>query len=155
MAGDYKASGPMLDSRRDCRYRRGAHRSIGVGLRIFDVHGMPGIFSGPLALLSPLFTRVRGWPISRSILPLYCRRVPPAPVRSWGCAEQTVTTRLLESALHAALAGIHRRFIARCDSGGCPTVALQSRVRSYTAAGFISQTVQRRHWRKLLVSSPF
>jgi hypothetical protein len=57
MAGDYKASGPMLDSRRDCRYYRGAHRSIGVGLGEVAVHDMLGISSGlpgfPLALILP------------------------------------------------------------------------------------------------------
>ena len=46
MAGDYKASGPMLDSRRDCRYRRGAHRSIGVGLGKVTFHNMLGTSSG-------------------------------------------------------------------------------------------------------------
>src|ERR687890_1502516 len=57
MAGDYKASGPMLYSRRDCRYYRGAHRSIGVGLRKVASHDMPGISSGvagfPLTLMLP------------------------------------------------------------------------------------------------------
>ena len=32
----------MLDSRRDCRYRRGAHRSIGVGLGKVTFHNMLG-----------------------------------------------------------------------------------------------------------------
>jgi hypothetical protein len=32
----------MLDSRRDCRYRRVAHRSIGVGLGKVTFHDMPG-----------------------------------------------------------------------------------------------------------------
>jgi hypothetical protein len=57
MAGDYKASGPMLDSRRDRRYHRGAHRSIGVGLRKVAFHDVPVISSGvagfPLALIHP------------------------------------------------------------------------------------------------------
>jgi hypothetical protein len=37
----------------------------------------------------------------------------------------------LESSLHAALAGIHRRFIARCYCRGCPAAALQCRVLHY------------------------
>jgi hypothetical protein len=57
MAGDYKASGPMLDSRRDCRYRRGAHRSIGVGLGKVTFHDMSGpqeeIPGFPLTLIHP------------------------------------------------------------------------------------------------------
>ena len=36
----------MLDSRRDCRYRGGAHRSIGIGLRTVTFHAMPGTSSG-------------------------------------------------------------------------------------------------------------
>ena len=36
----------MLDSRRDRRYRRGAHRSIGLGLRKVTLHNKPGISSG-------------------------------------------------------------------------------------------------------------
>jgi hypothetical protein len=32
----------MLDSRRDCRYRRVAHCSIGLGLRKVAFHDMPG-----------------------------------------------------------------------------------------------------------------
>jgi hypothetical protein len=47
----------MLDSRRDRRYHRGAHRSIGVGLRKVAFHDVPGISSGvagfPLALIHP------------------------------------------------------------------------------------------------------
>jgi hypothetical protein len=46
-------------------------------------------------------------------------------------AEQTRASGPLESSLHAALAGIHRRFIARCYRRGCPAVALQSRVLHY------------------------
>jgi hypothetical protein len=38
-----------------------------------------------LCPLSSLFTRERGTPNSRSILPFSCRGVPPAPVRLWGC----------------------------------------------------------------------
>jgi hypothetical protein len=57
MAGDYKASGPMLDSRGDCRYRRGAHRSIGGALRRVTFHDKLGISSGipgfPLTLFHP------------------------------------------------------------------------------------------------------
>jgi hypothetical protein len=57
MAGDCKASGSMLDSRRDCRNHRRAHRSIGVGLREVAFHDMPGISSKvpgfPLALILP------------------------------------------------------------------------------------------------------
>src|SRR5215208_4555949 len=36
----------MLDSRRDCRYRRGAHRSIGVGLGKVTFHDMLGTSFG-------------------------------------------------------------------------------------------------------------
>jgi hypothetical protein len=36
----------MLDSRRDCRYRRVAHRSIGVGLGKVAFHDMLGTSSG-------------------------------------------------------------------------------------------------------------
>jgi hypothetical protein len=47
----------MLYSRRDCRYHRGAHRSIGVGSRKVAFHDVPGISSGvagfPLTLLLP------------------------------------------------------------------------------------------------------
>jgi hypothetical protein len=47
----------MLDSRRDCRYRRGAHRSIGVGLRKVTFHNMLGTSYGvpgfPLTLIHP------------------------------------------------------------------------------------------------------
>jgi hypothetical protein len=32
----------MLDSRRDCRYRRGDHRSIGAGIREVTFHAIPG-----------------------------------------------------------------------------------------------------------------
>src|SRR5215203_4778910 len=52
MAGDYKASGPMLDSRRDCRYRRGVHRSIGVGLGKVTFHDMSGASRGDPRLSS-------------------------------------------------------------------------------------------------------
>jgi hypothetical protein len=86
MARDYKASGPMLDPRGDCRCRRRAHRSIGVALRTVTFHDMSGSPLGSPAFLSPCFTQVRGRPISRSILPFSCRWVPPAPVRSWGSA---------------------------------------------------------------------
>jgi hypothetical protein len=45
----------MLDSRRDRRYRRVAHRSIRVGLRKVTFHDMSGTSSGvpgfPLALI--------------------------------------------------------------------------------------------------------
>jgi hypothetical protein len=47
----------MLDARRDCRYRRGAHRSIGVGLRRVTFRNMLGTSSGvpgfPLTLIHP------------------------------------------------------------------------------------------------------
>ena len=47
----------MLDSRRDRRYRRVAHRSIRVGLRKATFHGMPGIPEEvpgfPLTLIHP------------------------------------------------------------------------------------------------------
>ena len=36
----------MLDSRRDCRYRGGAHRNIGVGLGKVTFHNMLGTSSG-------------------------------------------------------------------------------------------------------------
>ena len=45
----------MLDSRRDRRYRRVAHRSIRVGLRKVTFHDIPGTSSGipgfPLTLI--------------------------------------------------------------------------------------------------------
>src|SRR5215208_6984385 len=57
MARDYKASGPMLDSRRYCRYHRGAHRSIRVGLGKVAFHDMSGTSSGvpgfPLTHIHP------------------------------------------------------------------------------------------------------
>jgi hypothetical protein len=47
----------MLDSRRDCRYRGGAHRNIGVGLGKVTFHDMLGTSSGvpgfPLTLIHP------------------------------------------------------------------------------------------------------
>jgi hypothetical protein len=47
----------MLDSRRYCRYHRGAHRSIRVGLGKVTFHDMSGTSSGvpgfPLALIHP------------------------------------------------------------------------------------------------------
>jgi hypothetical protein len=47
----------MLDARRDCRYRRGPHRSIGVGLGKVTFHNMLGTSSGvpgfPLTLIHP------------------------------------------------------------------------------------------------------
>ena len=47
----------MLDSSRDCRYRRGAHRSIGVSLPKVTFHDISGISSGvpgfPLTLIHP------------------------------------------------------------------------------------------------------
>jgi hypothetical protein len=47
----------MLDSRRDCRYRGGAHRSIGVGLGKVTFHAKAGKSSGvpgfPLTLIHP------------------------------------------------------------------------------------------------------
>jgi hypothetical protein len=47
----------MLDSRRDCRYRGGAHRNIGVGLDKVTCHNMLGTSSGvpgfPLTLIHP------------------------------------------------------------------------------------------------------
>jgi hypothetical protein len=47
----------MLDSRRDCRYRLGAHRNIGVGLGTVTFHNMVGTSSGvpgfPLTLIHP------------------------------------------------------------------------------------------------------
>jgi hypothetical protein len=47
----------MLDSRRDCRYRRVAHCSIGVGLRKVAFHDMPGtpeeVPGIPLTLIHP------------------------------------------------------------------------------------------------------
>ena len=46
MAGDYEAGGPMLDSRRDCRYRLVAHLSIRVGLGNIAFHDVLGISSG-------------------------------------------------------------------------------------------------------------
>jgi hypothetical protein len=49
----------------------------------------------------------------------------------------------LEGSLHAALAGIHRRFIARCYRRGCPAVALQEAESCTTAAGFVLRTVKR------------
>jgi|SRR5215203_1124669 hypothetical protein len=54
MAGDYKASWPMLDSRRDCGYHRGAHRSIGVGLGKVPFHAMAEISSGVLGFVLTL-----------------------------------------------------------------------------------------------------
>jgi hypothetical protein len=44
----------MLDARRDCRYRRGPHRSIGVGLRKVTFHNMPGTSSGVPSFLLTL-----------------------------------------------------------------------------------------------------
>jgi hypothetical protein len=48
----------MLDSRRDRRYRRVAHRSIRVGLRKVTFHDMPGIPEEvpgfPLTLILPM-----------------------------------------------------------------------------------------------------
>src|SRR5215212_12215799 len=47
----------MLDARRDCRYRRGPHRNIGVGLGKVTFHNKPGTSSGvpgfPLTLIHP------------------------------------------------------------------------------------------------------
>ena len=47
----------MLDSRRDCRYRGGAHRNIGVGLGKVSFHNMPGtqeeVPGFPLTLIQP------------------------------------------------------------------------------------------------------
>jgi hypothetical protein len=47
----------MLDSRRDCRYRRVAHCSIGVGLGKVAFHEMPGtpeeVPGIPLTLIHP------------------------------------------------------------------------------------------------------
>ena len=47
----------MLDSRRDCRYRGGAHRNVGVGLGKVTFHDMSGTSSGipgfPLTLIHP------------------------------------------------------------------------------------------------------
>ena len=47
----------MLASRRDCRYRRVAHCSIGVGLRKVAFHDMPGTLEEvpgiPLTLIHP------------------------------------------------------------------------------------------------------
>ena len=47
----------MLDSRRNCRYRGGAHRNIGVGLGKVTFHNMLGTSSGvpgfPLTFIHP------------------------------------------------------------------------------------------------------
>src|ERR671914_221318 len=47
----------MLDSRRDCRYRGGAYRNIGVGLGKATFHNMLGTSSGvpgfPLTFIHP------------------------------------------------------------------------------------------------------
>src|SRR5215212_5100882 len=54
-----------------------------------------------------------------------------------------------EGSLHSTLAGIHRRFIARCYRRGCPAVVpvpLQSDF-CPTAAGFVLRSVQRRQAR--------
>jgi hypothetical protein len=71
MAGDHKASGPMLDSRRDCRYRRGAHRSIGVALRTVTFHDMSGISSGvpgfPLTLFPLTLIHPSAWEADQQI----------------------------------------------------------------------------------------
>jgi hypothetical protein len=44
----------MLDSRRDCGYHRGAHRSIGVGLGKVPFHAMAEISSGVLGFVLTL-----------------------------------------------------------------------------------------------------
>ena len=103
----------MLDSRRDCRYRLVAHPSIRVGLGIVAFHDVPGISSGGLGFLSPLFTRVCKKPVSRSIVPFSLSLGPSRACSLMGLrAEQTGATRPLEASLHAALAGnssaIHR-----------------------------------------------
>ena len=50
----------MLDSRRDCRYRGGAYRNIGVGLGKVTFHNMLGTSWSPQPFFFPLFTAVRG-----------------------------------------------------------------------------------------------
>jgi hypothetical protein len=70
----------MLDSRRDCRYRRGAHRSIGIGLRKVSFHAMPGtpeeVPSFPLTLIHPSAWKVNS-PKSISSALHSPGRVPP------------------------------------------------------------------------------
>lgn len=44
----------MLDSRRDRRYRSGAHRRVGVGLREVTFHGMLGTSPGVPGFPSPI-----------------------------------------------------------------------------------------------------
>jgi hypothetical protein len=70
----------MLDSRRDRRYRSGAHRSIGVGLREVTFHDMPGASSG-----------VPGFPLSYSPN-LLGRRIPRSP-DAGSCKARTYGSR--------------------------------------------------------------
>ena len=53
----------MLDSRRDCGYRRGAHRSIGVALRKVTFHNMLGTYSGVPGFPFTLIHRSVPWPL--------------------------------------------------------------------------------------------
>ena len=68
-----EASGPMLDSRRDRRYRLGAHRNIGIGLRKVTFRAVQGTSSGVL-----------GFPLTRVCLGLSLALPqggqPPSPV---------------------------------------------------------------------------
>src|SRR5919112_4137708 len=83
MAGDYKASGPMLDSRRDCRYRRGAHRSIREGLRKVTFHDM----SGPQE-------EIPGFPSG----PFMGLRARPSEEKAGGVMPRPIRARTIESA---------------------------------------------------------
>jgi hypothetical protein len=65
----------MLDSRRDCRYRGGAHRNIGVGLGKVTFHNMLGTSSG-----------VPGFPLLTLIHPNAWKR-NSANFAFWGFSE--------------------------------------------------------------------
>src|SRR5215218_3984754 len=74
----------MLDSRRDCRYRRGAHRSIGIGLGKVTFHNMLGTSSGvpgfPLTLIHP-----SAWKVNSANFRLKLSE------KSWRCPNQGLT----------------------------------------------------------------
>src|SRR5918998_3235389 len=86
----------MLDSRRDCRYRGGAHRNIGVGLGKVTFHNLLGTYSGvpgiPLSLIHPRAWKVNSQKLAGTLHSedhrgssfLQARYTPPATVERFG-----------------------------------------------------------------------
>jgi hypothetical protein len=87
----------MLDSRRDCRYRGGAHRDIRVGLGKVTFHNMLGTSSGVPGFLLTLI-HPSAW--KGSSPKVICRMLhSPGPIGSGEAAlHRSATPRAQESA---------------------------------------------------------